>query len=225
MSQVRSRFSKSMASQDLPLSPFVQFESWFKEAMETVTSKTLTRELNPEFASLSTCSKDGQPSSRMVHSRSHTERGITFLTSCTSRKAKDLSSNPKACLLFYWPVPVVRQVRVLGKVETLPEQEAVDDFYSLPRELQISFAVNCEIPHDFKGGKVELSKLRKELAGKYSDKSVPVPKPRQWTAYLLVPTQFEFYEVNDPTLLEIYDFVFTKDTSTGTWSFKLQTLV
>ncbi len=211
-----------MASQDLPLSPFVQFESWFEEAKETVTSKTLTRELNPEYASLSTSGKDGQPSSRMVGVKSHTERGFTFFTNCTSHKAEELSSNPNACLLFYWPVPVVRQVRVLGKVETLPEGESAADFYSLPRELQISFAVNWEIPHDFKGGKVELTKLRKELAGKYSDKSVPVPKPRQWTGYLLVPTQFEFYEGNDPTLLEIYDFVFTKETSTDTWSFKFK---
>lgn len=207
-----------MAAEDFKSSPFLQFESWHKEAKES----TKTRALNPDYASLATCSKDGKPSSRVLATQLQGERGFLFNTHNMSRKAQDLGSNPNACLLFYWSAPVIRQVRVEGKVERLPEEVASESFHSYPRQMQVGLAVNCEISErQFTGSKADLSQLRKELLKKYSDESVPVPIPSGWIGYLLVPTRFEFYDGTDPTLLEIYDFVFTKDAS-GSWCFQLK---
>ena len=195
--------------------PIALFGAWQREAQE---SKNLHPLLDPDIASLSTCSKEGIPSSRALRTQFSAKRGITFFTLNTSRKAKDLDSNPNAALLFLWALPIIRQVRVQGNVEMLPDQEVVEAFRALPRSFQVYFAVNEEIPPDFDGGKAELIELRKQLAMKYSDESIPMP--REFTAYCLVPTQFEFYEGSASNPMEIYRSLFVKDTETSSWSCK-----
>ncbi len=207
-----------MASDAPASSPFLVYESWFKEAEES--SASLSWALKPQFASLSTCSKEGQPSSRVVGAVLNAERGGFIVCGhVASRKAKELSVNPNACLLFYWSVPVVRQVRVEGKVELLSEKETIEQFTACPRVLQLHLAVQYEIAQmDFKGGKAELSKLRKELAEKYTDKSVPIPVPQGRIGYLLVPTRFEF---NEGAVLDVDEFEYTRTSTETDWTYKL----
>ncbi len=118
---------------------------------------------------------------------------------------------------------MIRQVRVEGKVELLSEKEAIEQFTACPRFLQLHLAVLCEIVQmGFKGGKAELSKLRKELAEKYADKSVPIPVPQGWTGYLLVPTRFEFYEAASiEAVLNSDVFEYTRTSTETDWTFKL----
>src|SRR5512140_1727582 len=76
----------------------------------------------PEIAmALATATPDGRPSVRMVLLKSADEQGFTFFTGYTSRKGRELESNPRAALLFHEPGI---QVRVEGRVERLTEAES-----------------------------------------------------------------------------------------------------
>jgi len=61
--------------------------------------------------------RDGSPSSRMVLLKIFDDKGFTFFTNSTSRKGGDLEANPRASMLFYWPM-VARQVSALWSIWT-----------------------------------------------------------------------------------------------------------
>ena len=97
--------------------PFVQFRVWYDEAAKELP--------NAGMMCLSTCSKAGKPSSRIVQMVNFDEDGLTFLTGGQSRKAADLRENPNVSVVFAWmSESMQRQVRVVGKVEPLPRDTA-----------------------------------------------------------------------------------------------------
>ena len=67
----------------------------------------------------------------MVLLKKYDPEGFSFYTNYTSRKGKELSENPNAAMLFYWPA-VSRQVRVEGVVEKLSPADADEYWYSRP---------------------------------------------------------------------------------------------
>ena len=82
------------------------FKIWFEDAKRSGV-------LLPEAMSVSTCSLDGQPSSRMVLLKEFDDRGFVFFTNYTSRKSCDLVSNNKIALLFHWGV-LQRQIPIVN---------------------------------------------------------------------------------------------------------------
>ena len=51
---------------------------------------------------LATVGANGMPSVRMVLLKGHDARGFVFYTNRESRKAGELTQQPKAALLFHW---------------------------------------------------------------------------------------------------------------------------
>jgi pyridoxamine 5'-phosphate oxidase len=123
--------------------PFIQFDLWFKD----VAKKDLSfEEINA--VSLSTCSNN-KPSSRMVLLKKYDPNGFAFYTNYTSRKGRELSENPNAAMLFYWPA-VSRQVRIEGIVQKLSQEDADEYWVSRPLGSRIgskSSHQSTEIPH------------------------------------------------------------------------------
>ena len=115
--------------------PFEQFKSWFEEA----SKHSGIYEANAMC--LSTATKDGFPSSRMVLLKKYGPEGFTFFTNYTSRKAQELDSNPKAALVFYWE-PLQKSVRVEGDVLKIGEEESLAYFRSRPISSQIGACVS-----------------------------------------------------------------------------------
>jgi pyridoxamine 5'-phosphate oxidase len=56
--------------------------------------------------------RHGQPSCRMVLLKAYDDRGFSFYSNYESRKGRELKANPRASLLFYWPL-VHRQVNLI----------------------------------------------------------------------------------------------------------------
>ncbi|KAL2465287.1 Pyridoxine/pyridoxamine 5'-phosphate oxidase 1 [Abeliophyllum distichum] len=115
--------------------------------------------------------------------------GFVWCSNYGSRKAHEISENPRASLLFYWSV-LNRQVRVEGFVQKVSDEESEQYFRSRPREIQIGPAVSEQsivIP-----GRQLLHKKYKELEEKYSDGSM-IPRPKHWGGYRLLPEHFEFW--------------------------------
>ncbi|MDP1806893.1 MAG: pyridoxal 5'-phosphate synthase, partial [Acidimicrobiales bacterium] len=108
---------------DVDPDPIRQFEAWHREAG-----------LPAEMA-VATASADGVPSVRMVLLKSVDDRGFSFFTNYGSAKAQDLTANPRASLLFFWPPD--RQVRVAGAVALVDPAESDDYWRSRPRGSQL----------------------------------------------------------------------------------------
>ena len=115
--------------------PFDQFKAWFDEASKHENI------YEANAMCLSTATRDGIPSARMVLLKKYGPEGFTFYTNYTSRKAGELDSNPRAALVFYWE-PLQRSVRVEGKVERVGEEESTNYFHSRPVSSQIGACVS-----------------------------------------------------------------------------------
>lgn len=102
-----------------PTSPIPQFHTWFSLAQRTPSIS------QPEACTLSTAElPSGRISSRVVYLKELDAHGFVVYTNLgTSRKARDLATNPHASLVFYWP-PLQRQVRVEGITETNSREES-----------------------------------------------------------------------------------------------------
>lgn len=172
-----SPLRKAMLEND----PFKQFASWYKEAEQAC------KYANP--VSLATANSDGQPVVRTVLLKGYDQSGFRFYTNYASRKARQLLSNPKASMCFYWEA-LERQVIVLGSVEKLSAEDSDQYFATRGRGSQIGAHVSSQsqvIEH-----REILEKQAQQLESLYQGKSVP--RPENWGGYCLVPTSIEFWQ-------------------------------
>ncbi|XP_020685205.2 pyridoxine/pyridoxamine 5'-phosphate oxidase 1, chloroplastic [Dendrobium catenatum] len=163
--------------------PTDQFCKWFDEAVAAGLRE-------PNAMALSTSSKDGKISSRMVLLKGVNKQGFVWYTNYGSRKAQDLSENPFAALLFHWN-SLNRQVRVEGSVERVSFEESEKYFHSRPLGSQLGAIVSKQSTP--LSGREVLHEAYRELEAKYSDGSV-IPKPDYWGGYRLKPILFEFWQ-------------------------------
>lgn len=165
--------------------PFILFKKWFDEA------QTLDVE-EPTAMVLSTASKEGVPTSRVILLKGYDERGFCFYTNMTSNKGKNLQENPHVSLCFYWDKPG-RQVRIEGKAERVAEHEADAYFITRSRNSQIgAWASNQSSVMEHED---DLKKRFDEMATQF--KGQDVPRPPFWTGFRVVPHKIEFWEKRD----------------------------
>jgi pyridoxamine 5'-phosphate oxidase len=172
---------------DLAADPLEQFRHWFAEASGALDV--------PEAVALATATAGGAPSVRMVLLKEFDERGLVFYSHYTSRKGRELESNPQAALLFHWS-PLGRQVRVEGKVERVSEEESDAYFATRPRDAQVGALASRQ--SDRLGSRAELyerlAELEEDLAGG------PVSRPPTWGGFRLVPAAWEFWQHRESRL-------------------------
>jgi pyridoxamine 5'-phosphate oxidase len=170
---------RPLAEHDLDPDPLTVFTSWFDEA-------TAAGAFEPEAVALATATPDGRPSVRMVLVKGFDERGFSFFTNYASRKGGELESNPRAALLFHWPV-LGRQVRVEGPVERLPREDSERYAQSRSRDSQVSALASPQsrpVP-----SREWLEERVAELAAQ-SD----LPVRDDWGGYRLTPDAWEFWQ-------------------------------
>ena len=127
---MREQYSdRGLPEDDLDADPIVQFRVWF-DAWAAASP------YDPNAMIVSTIDDDGWPSARAVLLKGLDERGFVFHTNRQSAKGRDLKQSARAALTFLWH-PVERQVRVVGDVELLPDDESDAYFTSRPRDSQI----------------------------------------------------------------------------------------
>ena len=172
---------------DLAADPLEQFRGWYAEAAAAVET--------PEAMALATAAPTGSPSVRMVLLKGFDERGLVFFSHYTSRKGRELEANPRAALLFHW-APLGRQVRVEGGVVRLGEEESDAYFATRPRGAQIGAVASEQSEPLASRAELEgrIAEVEAELAGE------PVPRPRTWGGYLVVPDVWEFWQHRESRL-------------------------
>ncbi|PON63430.1 Pyridoxamine 5'-phosphate oxidase [Parasponia andersonii] len=203
--------SPEFLEEEVGSDPIDQFHKWFEEAVGVGLRE-------PNAMALSTAGKNGNVSSRMVLLKGFDENGFVWYTNYESRKARELSENPHASLLFYWD-GLNRQVRVEGSVQKVPDEESEQYFHSRPRGSQIGAIVSNQstvVP-----GRNVLYELYKELEEKYSDGSV-IPKPKHWGGYRLKPELFEFWQGQKSRLHDRLRY--SQEESNGKRAWKIERL-
>jgi pyridoxamine 5'-phosphate oxidase len=170
------------ALQRYPPDPLSLFKRWFRDAAATAMRL-------PEAAALATATRDGRPSVRMVLHRGIVRGGFVFYTNYNSRKAADLSENPRAALVFHWPA-LERQVRVEGRVEKLSRAESDRYFQSRPRESRLSAWASpqsARIP-----GRSFLEEEYASVLARFGDRRIPCPP--FWGGFRIVANCIEFWQ-------------------------------
>jgi pyridoxamine 5'-phosphate oxidase len=139
---------------------------------------------------LATIDAEGFPASRIVLLREASQDGLCFYTNYQSSKGHELSLNPKASLVFFWP-SLERQIRIRGITEKLSAEQSDLYFKSRPRDSQIGAWSSPQ------SDVVASRKFLDENFARYEEKFkslTSIPRPPHWGGYRLVPTSYEFWQ-------------------------------
>ena len=167
---------------ELESDPIVQFEKWFREAWDENYPM-------PHAMSLATASAEGLPTVRTVLLKGYDSNGFVFFTNYGSRKAKQISNNPQAALLFPW-VRLGRQVTVAGRVEKISKSESVQYFLSRPRGSQLSAWASAQ--STVISSRAILESAFATVKRRFADGEVPLPD--FWGGYRVDPDSIEFWQ-------------------------------
>jgi len=178
---IRKDYSKKELSLDRTAAePVEQFRTWFQEALDGDVDE-------PNAMTLSTATKDGIPSSRVVLLKG-IDSGFVFYTNYKSRKGSQLLENPHASLNFFWP-QLERQVRVEGVVEKVSAEESDEYFNSRPFKSRIGAHASPQ------SQKIEKREIIQNIATELLKRFVShVPRPEHWGGYRLAPNYIEFWQ-------------------------------
>ncbi|HLR78238.1 MAG TPA: pyridoxamine 5'-phosphate oxidase, partial [Burkholderiaceae bacterium] len=164
--------------------------------------------IDPTAMTLATVDAHGRPSARIVLLKDYGERGLTFYTNYESRKGQDLSQNPDAALLFYWP-GLERQIRVEGRVSKTPDTDSDDYFRSRPLGSRISAWAS---PQSREISRPDLDARMTHCLQSLGDNP---SRPPWWGGYTLQPAYFEFWQGRANRL---HDRLTYKLDSKGQWA-------
>jgi len=164
------------------MDPVSLFTLWYNEWLGTNPPE-------PSAMVLSTAGKTGPVSSRMVLLKDFDEKGFIFFTNYDSRKGRQLKSDSRAALLFWWQ-PLGRQVRIEGKAKKVSRELSELYFHSRPRESQAgawASEQSREIPD-----RNYLEKRFEHFSEEFSGTEIPLPP--HWGGFILTPVMFEFWQ-------------------------------
>ncbi len=186
--------------------PFILFDQWLDEAKAS--------EINDYNAmALTTVAADGQPSTRMVLLKGHSQNGFIFYTNLESRKAGEIKCTGKVALLFHWK-SLRRQIRIEGTISAVDDMVADAYFASRSRNSQLgAWASEQSRPL---ADRETFEKRFTRFEQKYADKEVP--RPAHWSGFLVNPQTIEFWMDREFRLHERW--LFERDFECGgdSWS-------
>ena len=183
--------------------PLAQIAQWLQEA-------EAKEAIEPAAMSVATVGADGRPTLRMVLLRGIDARGLVFYTNLSSRKARDIHTNPWVALCLHWK-SMRRQIRVEGRAALVSDSEADAYFSSRARDSQIG-AWASKQSHQLAG--------RFELEGRVAKFAVKfglgvVPRPEFWSGFRVAPERIEFWEDRPFRLHDRTQW----DLDNGTWTY------
>ncbi len=185
----------SLSENDVDSDPIVQFTKWFDEAVRAGAKE-------PNAMCLATATPDAYPSARMVLLKGVDSRGFCFYTDFRSRKAQELADNPHASLCFFW-VELERQVRVVGAVQRVSDEEAQAYFSSRPLSSKIGAWTSHQssVLPSREALEKQLIENEKHFAGN------EIPLPDYWGGYRVVPEEIEYWQGRASRLHDRIQFV------------------
>jgi pyridoxamine 5'-phosphate oxidase len=182
-----TRVAATRGSIEVVEDPIARVRAWLEEARSVIAE--------PSAMTLATATPEGRPSARVVLLQGLDERGLTFFTNRTSRKADELASNPHAAIVLHW-WELGRQIRIEGSVEQTTDTESQSYWETRPRGSQV--AAWASRPSRSLSGRDELEMRVREAEERFAGAEVPLPP--FWGGYRLVPTTIELWTHRDDRL-------------------------
>jgi pyridoxamine 5'-phosphate oxidase len=139
-------------------------------------------------AALATADAAGRPSVRIVLVRQIDTRGFVFFTNYGSRKARELTENPRAALCQHWPT-LEEQMRVEGPVEIVDPAESDRYFSGRPRDSQLGAWASDQSNSLERRDLLETRYA--EVESRFDGR--PVDRPPFWGGFRIVPERIEFW--------------------------------
>jgi pyridoxamine 5'-phosphate oxidase len=174
--------AQTLLESDVASNPIDQFEKWWQQALQSEI-------VEPNAMTLATASSDGMPSARIVLLKGFDQEGFVFYTNYQSYKAMQLEENPKACLVFFWK-ELERQVKVVGLVSRVPQQESDEYFLSRPEGSRIGAwtSPQSQVIESREWLDDRYQQLVKEMGGSL------IQRPPHWGGYIVKPVIVEFWQ-------------------------------
>jgi pyridoxamine 5'-phosphate oxidase len=177
-------FNKNQVAKD----PIIQFQKWFDEAIRS-------EQPDPEAMTLSTATSDGRVTARIVLLKGCDERGFVFFTNYESRKSREMMSNPRAALTFYWHA-LHRQVRIEGDVRKVDPNESEAYFQTRPRGSQIGAWASPQSEEIV--NRAFLEQKVSEVEARFQEQ--PLGCPPFWGGFRVTPERIEFWQGRESRL-------------------------
>jgi pyridoxamine 5'-phosphate oxidase len=168
--------------------PIAEFARWFEEALNA-------RVLEPNAMTLATASEEGVPSARVVLLKGFDERGFVFFTDYRSQKGVELTRNPRAALVLYWP-ELERQVRITGQAAPIAREDSEVYFRTRPRTSRISAWVSHQ--SQVIRSRDALESRVPQVEAKFPGDEVPLPP--YWGGFRVAPETIEFWQGRESRL-------------------------
>ncbi len=180
--------------------PILQFEAWMQQAIDAELS-------DPTAMTLATINAQGQPSQRIVLLKHVDHRGFVFFTNKNSHKGQAMVQNPNVSLHFPW-YPLERQIKIMGQVELLGDNEVAEYFASRPKESQLA-AWASEQSRVIPSRDYLLEKYQ-DLKAQYENNDIPLPD--FWGGYRVTPALIEFWQGGEHRLHDRFEYTRQDDS-------------
>lgn len=182
-----------LTESDLTENPIDLFMQWYEFAKQQNI---------PDYNAfvLSTATPDGIPSSRVLLLKGLDDQGLIFFTNYESQKARELSANPNAAMLFFWK-EFERQVRVVGKVDKISPAESYEYFKTRPITSRAGAWASKQsqpLPSRFR--------LIRDVAKILLQHPIDIPLPPHWGGYRLSPIEYEFWQGRENRLHDRFKY-------------------
>ena len=183
LSALRNEYSaKELSKEGINNDPLLQFEKWFNEALET-------KVLEPNAFILSTATREGKPSARVLLLKGVSRGGFTFFTNYQSKKARHIEDNPFGAMVFFWP-ELERQVRIEGEIHKVTPEESDEYFVKRPLGSRLGAwaSKQSEVIPDREYLRDKMKQLEEKTKGS------EIERPDYWGGYRMMPGVIEFWQ-------------------------------
>lgn len=180
---LRTEYTRDALSEaNAPADPLDLFSAWLAQAQDAKIA-------DANAMTLATVDAHGQPTARVVLLKDVEDGHFVFFTSYTSRKGRELDSNPRACLSFFWPT-LERQVRIDGATARVSAAASDVYFASRPRASRLGAwaSAQSEVIDSRDVLERRFTQFEQQFAG------TEPPRPSYWGGYALIPSTIEFWQ-------------------------------
>lgn len=141
----------------------------------------------PDVGTLVTVDAGGIPSARSMRF-TFREHQVVFDTHLGSRKADDIRENAAVCVHFYWP-EVRRQLRIIGRAELLPVEEAEKSWRRRSASMDL---VTVRSVQSTATDPADIEAVRREISS-FQD-ARKLDRPDRYRRFAIDPTVVETWE-------------------------------